>query len=72
MSARLVGSFSILFIIAYSVVIVQQVLLGVIAALLLSSLYFVWRFFVAIEAIADAQQRLAARAEADDGQRLDP
>lgn len=49
---------------AYGVVVVQQVLLfGVIPGVLLATLYVVWRFLAAIEAIADALQRIAAEHE---------
>ncbi|WP_280536387.1 hypothetical protein [Halopenitus sp. POP-27] len=50
-------------ILGYSVIIAGQILLGVIPILLLVLLYLLWRFVVAVEAIADAQQRLAARRE---------
>ncbi|SEH59840.1 hypothetical protein SAMN05192561_11117 [Halopenitus malekzadehii] len=50
-------------ILGYSVIIAGQILLGVIPVLLLVLLYLLWRFVVAVESIADAQQRLAARRE---------
>lgn len=48
---------------AYSVVIAGRVLLTVFPGLALLSLYLLWRFIVAVEAIADAQQRLADSRE---------
>lgn len=48
----------------YSLVVVQQVLLlGLFPGLLLVSLYLLWRFLVAVEAIADALQRIAHQRE---------
>jgi hypothetical protein len=48
---------------AYSVLVLGQLLLGVLPGLLFVSLYVLWRFLAAVEAIADAQQRLADRRE---------
>jgi len=45
---------------AYSLIIVQQILLVVVPAAAVVVLYLAWRFVRAVEAIADAQQRLAA------------
>lgn len=45
---------------AYSLVIVQQLLLVIVPAVAVAVAYLVWRFVVAVEAIADALQRLAA------------
>lgn len=50
---------------AYSILVAGQVLLGVLPGLLLVILYFLWRGLAALEAIADAQQRMAARREED-------
>ncbi|MFQ3476314.1 hypothetical protein HKK80_08640 [Halonotius sp. F2-221B] len=44
---------------AYSLVIVQQLLLVVVPAAALLAVYLTWRFIVAVEAIADALQRIA-------------
>jgi hypothetical protein len=44
---------------AYSLVIVQQLLLVVVPAAALVAVYLTWRFIVAVEAIADALQRIA-------------
>lgn len=45
---------------AYSLVIVGQLLLVIVPAIAVVAAYLVWRFVVAVEAIADALQRLAA------------
>jgi hypothetical protein len=50
-------------ILAYAVVIAGQLLLGLLPPLLLAGLYVSWRLLRAFEAIADAQQRLAAARE---------
>lgn len=50
---------------AYSVLIVQQLLLGIIPGIAIGFFYLVWRFLVAVEAIADALQRLAQQREQD-------
>lgn len=50
---------------AYSVLITGQLLLGVLPGFLLFGLYFLWRVLAAVEAIADAQQRMAAQEEQD-------
>jgi len=44
---------------AYSLVIVQQLLLVVVPAAAILAVYLTWRFIVAVEAIADALQRIA-------------
>jgi len=46
---------------AYSLVIAQQLLLVVFPAAALIAVYLAWRFVVAVEAIADALQRLATQ-----------
>lgn len=46
-------------ILAYAIVIAGQLLLGVLPGLILIVIYLFWRLVVAIEAIADAQQRVA-------------
>lgn len=53
--------------VVYSLVVIQQILLGVVVpAVVIVSSYFLWRFLVAIEAIADALQRIARQREKDD------
>jgi hypothetical protein len=49
--------------IAYSVLIVGQLLLGVLSGFVFVFLYFLWRCLAAVEAIADAQQRMAFQQE---------
>ena len=44
---------------AYSFVIAQQLFLVVVPAAALLAVYLTWRFVVAVEAIADALQRIA-------------
>ena len=44
---------------AYSLVIAQQLLLVVVPAAALLAVYLTWRFIIAVEAIADALQRIA-------------
>jgi membrane protein implicated in regulation of membrane protease activity len=52
--------------VAYSLLVVQQVLLGVVVpAVLFVSVYLTWRFLAAVEAIADALQRIAEQRERD-------
>jgi len=48
---------------AYSVLISGQLLLGVLAGFVIVFLYFLWRCLAAVEAIADAQQRMASQQE---------
>jgi hypothetical protein len=43
---------------AYSIVIAGRLLLGVLPGLILLVIYLLWRLVVAVEAIADAQQRM--------------
>jgi hypothetical protein len=47
----------------YSVLVVGQVLLGILPGIVLAVLYVSWRFLAAVEAIADAQQRIARQRE---------
>lgn len=49
--------------VGYSVIVVQQILLAVFPAFGAVALYLLWRFIVAFEAIADAQQRIAEQQE---------
>lgn len=51
--------FVVVVIIAYSTIIAQQLLLGLFPALFVLALYFAWRFLRAVEACADALQRIA-------------
>ena len=48
---------------AYSLVIAGQLLLGVFPAFIIVFLYIIWRLLAAVEAIADAQQRIASQQE---------
>jgi len=48
---------------AYSLVIAGQLLLGVFPAFIIVFLYIIWRVLAAVEAIADAQQRIASQQE---------
>lgn len=52
-------------VLAYSVLIIGQLLIGVWLGILLGLLYLAWRFVTAIEAIADALQRIARQQEMD-------
>ena len=56
------AALSLLFV-AYSVVVTQRVLLALFPLFGLLSLYLLWRLIVAVEGIADAQQRLADQRE---------
>jgi hypothetical protein len=49
----------------YFLIIAQQLLLGLLFGVLLGGLYLSWRFVAAVEAIADALQRLARQQEQD-------
>lgn len=51
--------FVVIVFLAYSTIIAQQLLLGLFPALSIFVLYFAWRFLRAIEACADALQRIA-------------
>lgn len=51
---------------AYAFLVLQQILLGLIPLIAFAAVYVGWRFLAAFEAIADAQQRLAARREGDE------
>ena len=46
-------------ILVYSIVIAGRLLLGVLPGLILLVIYLLWRLVIAVEAIADAQQRIA-------------
>jgi len=48
---------------AYSIIIAGQLLLGILPGFVIVVLYFLWRGLVAVEAIADAQQRMASQRE---------
>ena len=54
-----------LLVLAYSVVIAQRILLGIWIGVLCGALYLGWRFLAAIEAIADALQRIARQRETE-------
>lgn len=57
-----IAVFYVLFL-AYSILIAGQLLLGVLPGFVIVFLYFLWRGLVAVEAIADAQQRMASQKE---------
>jgi hypothetical protein len=48
---------------AYAVLVVQQILLGLVPLAVAGMGYFLWRLLVAIEAIAAAQQQIAETDE---------
>jgi predicted tellurium resistance membrane protein TerC len=50
---------------AYGLLVLQQLLLVLFPAVLAASVYLVWRLLVAVEAIADALQRIADQQERD-------
>jgi len=52
-------------VLAYAVVIAQQILFGIWIGVLCMAVYLGWRFLVAVEAIADALQRIARQREGD-------
>ena len=52
-----------LLVLAYSVIIAGQILLGVMVGVLFGMLYIGWRFIAAVEAIADGLQRIAHQHE---------
>jgi hypothetical protein len=57
-----IAVFYILFL-AYSILIAGQLLLGILPGFVIVFLYFLWRGLMAVEAIADAQQRLASQQD---------
>jgi len=57
-----IGVFYVL-LLAYSIIIAGQLLLGLLPGFLIVVLYFLWRVLIAVEAIADAQQRMASQRE---------
>ena len=52
-----------LLVLAYSVIIAGQILLGLLIGAVFGVVYLGWRFLVAVEAIADALQRIARQQE---------
>jgi len=54
-----------LLVLAYSVIIAGQILLGILIGAVFGTVYLGWRFLAAVEAIADALQRIARQREAD-------
>jgi len=52
-------------VLGYSLVIAQQILLGVIVGFWILAVYLLWRVLVAFEAIADAAQRIADAKESN-------
>jgi len=61
----LVSSVLFVLLFAYSVVILAQPLIVLVLGASIVWFYLLWRFIVAIEAIADAQQRIATQREQD-------
>lgn len=59
----LAGVVFYILLLAYLILIAGQLLLGVLPGVLLLGVYFLWRGLAAVEAIADAQQRMAAQEE---------
>jgi hypothetical protein len=57
-----IAVFYVLFL-AYSILVSGQLLLGILPGFVIVFLYFLWRGLVAVEAIADAQQRLASQRD---------
>lgn len=55
-------------ILAYSIVVAGQLLFGVVSGLVLIAIYLFWRFIVAVETIADAQQRMADQNDERNGE----
>jgi len=51
---------------AYVVLVLGELLVGLVPAFAFLSLYFAWRFLLAVEAIADALQRIAREREDDE------
>lgn len=64
-----VGAVFFLLWLAYCLLIIQQLLLGVLPLFVFAGLYLTWRMLAALEAIADAQQRLADSRERDEERR---
>jgi len=54
-----------LLVLAYSVIIAGQILLGLLIGVAFGLVYLGWRFLAAIEAIADALQRIARHQETE-------
>lgn len=50
-------------VLAYSLLVAQQLLLGLLFGVVPVSVYLLWRFLVTVEAIADALQRIARQLE---------
>jgi O-antigen ligase len=64
--ALLVGTAVVwLVLLAYAILIQGRILLGVLPGLGLVVLYVLWRFLVALEAIADGVHRIADQGESD-------
>lgn len=50
-------------VVLYAVIVVQRLLLAALVGLLFATAYVAYRLLMAVEAIADAQQRMADREE---------
>jgi hypothetical protein len=48
---------------AYSMLVLQNILAGVLPGLIIASGYYAWRLLVAVEAAADGLQRLATETQ---------
>jgi len=69
-SSRTVAVVGILLlaVLLYALLVAQQVLLGLFPVVAVGAGYVAWRLLLAIEAIADALQRLAAARERPDAE----
>lgn len=66
-TVALVGGL-LLAVLLYALLVVQNVLLGLFPVVAVGAGYIAWRLLVAIEAIADGLQRLAAARERSTGE----
>lgn len=55
--AGIIALYAVVF--AYFLMIAQQLLIGILLGVVVIFLYILWRFLIALEAIADAHQRIA-------------
>lgn len=58
---RLLGATLLVLVTVYATVVLVRPLLTLVPVAAVAGTYLLWRLLVAVEAIADAQQRLAAR-----------
>lgn len=59
------------FIVLYSIIILRQILLGLLLAALIATLYCAYRLFHALDGIADGLQRIADAQQASVGRKMD-